>query len=156
MQLLLTLAQSAPFEHLDAQMGADESINWGFVVFSLLASVVIQALFGWWAMMKAEEHDSNKVAAFIAGFLFLYMGVRIAPILRYDRIFNTPRPPRPLPPRMPQAMSPGYVPPQMPLQAPPVAASVPPPAPDACPACAAPRHPGRKLCMNCGAALPNG
>ena len=151
MHLLLTLAQATPFDHIDPYAGAEEPVNWGVLIFSLLGSLVIQALFGWWAMMKAEEHDSNKIAAFFAGFLFLYAGVRMAPILRHDRIFNKPVVPRPLPPRQPLGPTPH--PHGQPLAAPP------PPSPtpnDACPNCGAPRRPGRKHCMGCGAALPQG
>ncbi|MCC6150356.1 MAG: hypothetical protein IT461_08920 [Planctomycetes bacterium] len=151
MQLLLTLAQSTPFEHVDTYTGAEEPINWGVLVFSLFGSLVIQVLFGWWAMMKAEEHDSNKIAAFFAGFLFLYAGVRMAPILRHDRIFNKPVVPRPLPPRQPRGPLPHAHGQPVPAQ------PQPPPSPsNVCPSCHAPRAAGRKNCMACGAAFPLG
>ncbi|CAG0974732.1 hypothetical protein GPROT1_01836 [Gammaproteobacteria bacterium] len=151
MLALLHLAQHAPDFAGSPELAAAE-MDWTFLIISTLLSIVAQAIFGYWAMMKAEEHDSNKVAAFIMGFLFLYLGVRMVPILRKDRIFNKPIVPRPLPPRPPKAGMPHMhgqpVQPAAPQQAPPAA--------DVCPTCGAPRRPGRKLCMTCGATLPSG
>ncbi|CAG0977175.1 hypothetical protein PLCT2_01696 [Planctomycetaceae bacterium] len=150
MHLLLMLAQAAP-QWTEFVEPEPQEPNWAFLVFMTIAGFAVQALFGWWAVMKAEEHDSNKIAAFFAGFVFLYAGVRMAPILRYDRIFNKPIVPRPLPPRQPPGPMPH-------VHGQPVIAQ-PPPAPvsnDACPACGTSRTPGRKFCMSCGAALPRG
>jgi hypothetical protein len=125
--------------------------SWTFIIVSTLLSCAIQALFGWWAMMKAEETGSSKIAAFIMGFLFLYLGVRMVPILRRDRIFATPIVPRTLPPRPKnaQAAQP-YGPPTG------TPAAVAKPDLEKCPACGSPSKPGRKLCMICGAPMATG
>lgn len=155
MQFLLMIAQAAP-QWTEFVEPEPQETNWGVLIFTLIGSIAVQALFGWWAVMKADEHDSNKVAAFFAGFLFLYAGVRMAPILRYDRIFNTPRPRQPLAPRVNPATPPAFG------QGPPgpdIATAAPPAQPvrsDSCPACGAPRREGRKTCMSCGAPLPAG
>lgn len=156
MQWLLVIAQAAPtWAHLPEPEPAEP--NWALVVFVLLGSLAVQALFGWWAVMKAEEHDSNKIAAFFAGFFFLYMGVRMTPILRYDRIFNVPRAPRPLPPRQAAPLPPGFQPAGLQAPAQPPHATPQTQSPESarlCPACGAPRRAGRKSCMSCGATLP--
>ena len=150
MLALLHLAQRASDFAGAPELAASE-MDWGFLIISTLLSLVVQVVFGWWAVMKAEEHDSNKVASFIAGFLFLYLGVRMVPIFRKDRIFNKPIVPKPLPPRPPKGGMPHLH--GQPVQPPE------PPAPassDNCPTCGAARRTGRKVCMTCGATLPNG
>ncbi|MBK9975352.1 MAG: hypothetical protein IPP14_11335 [Planctomycetes bacterium] len=152
----------------------------GQILFSVVVSIGIQVLFGLWAKSKAEDNDANPWGAFALGFFLAYLGVRMVPLLRPGAVFAKTRPPRPLPPRpapgpynygqpvhMPPAAAPvATVPPtQGPLVAAPVAPSAAtgpattPPTGEAdgyvtCPACQARAKAGRKLCMNCGNALP--
>ncbi len=152
MLALLHLAQQAT-DFAGAPEFAATEMDWSFLIISTVLSIVVQVVFGYWAVIRAEEHDSNKIAAFIAGFLFLYVGVRMVPILRKDRIFNKPIVPHPLPPR--QAPVPAPHPHGQPIQTA-QAASPPLPAAAVCAVCGAPRRPGRKVCMTCGANLPEG
>lgn len=152
MHSIFLLVQQSPLTDPDVTAAVMGESSWTFLIVSTLISCAIQALFGWWAMMKAEEFGSNKTAAFIMSFLFLYLGVRMVPILRRDRIFAAPIVPRPLPPRPKNAqVAQPYGPP---TGVPPAAAEK--PDLEKCAACGSPSKPGRKLCMICGAPMAAG
>lgn len=121
----------------------EPSLDFGVLAFYLFISAGISFLFGWWGKQKAEEHGVNPWVGFAAGWFLLYIGVRIIPILRRDRIFNEP-------PALPPVAQNVDVSPQ-PLPAAPPAPAV---AGDACRACGAPRREGRKACMSCGTPYP--
>lgn len=125
------------------------SISPAVLVFSILTSIALSALFGWWATLRAEEHGINPWVAFLAGFFLLYIGVRMVPILRRDMIFNKPRQPRPLPPRPPS----GPVGPVAQSPAPPAAPAVPRDIMAECPVCGSTTHTRLRNCMSCGAEL---
>jgi hypothetical protein len=159
MHSLFILVGQTALDNQDMVAELTGESSWGFFIGTTIISCIIQAGFGWWAMVKADEMGSNKTAAFIMGFLFLYLGVRMVPILRKDRIFAKPIVPRPLPPRPTRAHEPQpFGPPGAQPYGPPSAT---PAAPDEqalkkCSACGSPYRPGRKLCMICGAAIPAG
>lgn len=147
LRLSAILIQAQPWpEEFPPLEETEPSLDFGVFAFYLFISAGISLLFGLWGKQKAEEHGVNPWVGFAAGWFLLYIGVRIIPILRRDRIFTEPAPLRPLPGR------PRHVPHPPPLPAQP--APTPAFAADACQACGAPRREGRKACMSCGTPYP--
>lgn len=149
------------------------TFSFGQIIAFVLIGVAANVLFGFWAKSKAEEHGINPWVGFAAGFFLAYLGVRIVPLLRPDRLMNAP-PRRAMHPQPPMGTNPTYRPAGVPppgMQAPPPQHAMPPadlpPQPYAqvvaadadgyfnCPACGARVKAGRRACMSCGGPLPN-
>ena len=127
----------------------------GVVVFGILISIVFSVLFGLWGKAKAEESGVKPWIGFLMGFFLIYIGVRLVPIMRTDKMFYRLSPGIPLPPRPPQADGT--------TEGKPSEQSAPPKPPPAqvdaegyvpCAACGTRTKADRKSCMSCGAVLP--
>jgi hypothetical protein len=149
------LAQAQPWVDSRAGMPVDEpGIDIGHLMLVMISGGVIAGLFGWWGKTRAEEHNVNPWIGFAAGFCFGWIGVRLVPLMRSDRIYNKRQPDAAA-----FAQSFGGHPPQgawppMP-SGPPAAAPQPAIVVDKdgyfeCPACAARVKQGRRSCMSCG------
>ncbi|MCB9932803.1 MAG: hypothetical protein H6841_05195 [Planctomycetes bacterium] len=149
----------------------------GAIIVGTVISLAVQVLFGMWGKSAAEEHGVHPVIGFIMGFMFFWLGVKMIPVFRRDRVVNRGMQPQPQQPTYsaPNPMySSGVVGQQQPVyptHAPMMAgqgiAPPPPPPPqppqmlvaDAqgyvqCPGCGARTKAGRKTCMSCGGFLP--
>lgn len=149
------------------------TFSFGQIIAFVLIGIAANVLFGFWAKSKAEEHGINPWVGFAAGFFFAYLGVRIVPLLRPDRLVNTTHR-RPIHVQAPMGTNPTYrpagapppgMPPPAPQAMPPVETAAAQPfapvvAADAdgyfhCPSCGARVKAGRRACMSCGGPLPS-
>ncbi|MBK8206246.1 MAG: hypothetical protein IPK87_05530 [Planctomycetes bacterium] len=106
------------------------TFSFGQIIAFVLIGIAANVLFGFWAKSKAEEHGINPWVGFAAGFFFAYLGVRIVPLLRPDRLVNTTHR-RPSHMQPPMGTNPTYRPAGAPppdMHPPPVQPNVPQPA----------------------------
>lgn len=111
------LAQAHPDELADFYAYEDPTyveptVSFGQIVLWVLLGAAINVLFGFWGKSRAEEFGVNPWIGFAAGFFFAYIGVRLVPLLRSDRIANAPAR-RAIGP--PQGTNPVYQPPVPPI-----------------------------------------
>lgn len=180
------LAQAPPFEDFEHYPPPQPQLlaptfSFGQLIALILIGVAASVLFGFWAKSKAEEHGINPWVGFAAGFFFAYLGVRIVPLLRPDRLVNAPNR-RAMAPQPPMGTNPAYRPVGAPLPgtSPPSPGPAGQPVPVAqasalqadaqpdsrvvvadddgcfnCQSCGARVKAGRRVCMTCGGPLPN-
>lgn len=117
LDIFATLAQAVPedfheYYAYDDPAYVESSLSIGQLLLFVLIGVGVNVLFGLWGKSRAEEFGVNPWVGFAAGFFLAYIGVRIVPLLRSDRLMNQPAR-RALGP--PQATNPMYRPTGPPL-----------------------------------------
>lgn len=103
-----------PWDDTGARAGPSFGI--GQLIMLMLIGIGINTLFGFWAKSRGDDHGIHPVLSFCAGFFLGWIGVLIVPLLKTDRVINTPR--RRPPPMQPYGHQPnpmyGAGPPQQP------------------------------------------
>lgn len=93
---ILGLLANAPADELaefyayDDPTYVEPTISFGQIILWVLLGIAVNVLFGFWGKSRAEEFGVNPWIGFAAGFFFAYIGVRLVPLLRSDRIANAP------------------------------------------------------------------
>jgi hypothetical protein len=90
----------------DSGPPAGPSFGIGQLILLMLIGIGVNVLFGFWAKSRGDDHGIHPVLSFCAGFFLGWIGVLIVPVLRTDRVVNTPRRPPPPGPQQPYGHQP--------------------------------------------------